>query len=330
MKDYYSIPNRLSNSAIGWFLISPKYFKAKLDGLIEDEKVSYMERGQRIHMYLLEPSEFEKQYMISDMEIPKSEQERKFCLEYISSTKKTNGEKALEAYTASYAVTGLKPEIIADKGLEKINKLNKYIKFLKSGKTPDHLISTSEYKSYQDIESLVRQHKKAKDLIYPIDDPLLEPIEVLTELPILWEHEANQMKVPCKGLLDRVIIDHGSRAIKLVDLKTTTSLGEFAETSFTKYDYGRQLAWYREALTDYINSRVDSEIVGKYKFETYIVAVSTDRKIQGVEVFKISDSTLDSRDEFIKLIVDEISWHWSNNEWEHPRAYYESEGVIEI
>jgi hypothetical protein len=335
MKDYYKIDDRVSNSSLGWFQISPKFFKAKLDGL-EEESKSYFERGQRIHMYLLEPEEFHLNYVISNMEIPKSDNERKFCYDYIMSEGSTNGEKALDAYVKNYAVTGTNPEIIAAKGLDKVRKLDDYIEFLKSKKPQESLIKIKEFEWYVQIDHLVKRPKKANELIYPRWDPLLNVdsnVEVLTEFMILFDYSARHhgIKMPCKALLDRVIIDHNNKVIKLVDLKTTRSLGEFPRKSFIEYDYGRQLSWYEQALDQYVEKRVDAEIVRNYKREAYIVAVSTDPQVPGVEVFKVEKEVLQERAKFIDQLIEQIAWHWTKDEWEHPREYYESaEGVITI
>ena len=56
-KGYYD-ELKVSNSSLSWFQQSPKYFKLMLDGDIKQESKPYFEKGQMIHMYLLEPEEY--------------------------------------------------------------------------------------------------------------------------------------------------------------------------------------------------------------------------------------------------------------------------------
>jgi hypothetical protein len=101
-----------------------------LDGEIEQEKKRYFEVGQKIHMFLLEHEEFWKNYICLDFELPKSEQEKQFCTDFINSKQKTKELKAFEAYKKSYSVSGARDEAIAYKGIEKHKKLTPYIKYL--------------------------------------------------------------------------------------------------------------------------------------------------------------------------------------------------------
>jgi hypothetical protein len=334
MKEYYNDNTRVSNSSLSWFLTSPKYFKAMLDGDIEQEEQSYFKRGQKIHMYLLEPKEFFKHYTVTDIETPKSENERQFCLDFIASNGATDGEKALEAYKKNYSYTGYSPELLAAKGLDKVKKLKRYINHtseLLSGRGTE-IIRPAEREWFENIAKSVKQHKKANELIYPVDDPLTTSIEVLTEFRIDWdfEHSYHGINLPCKGLIDRFIIDHDNKTIKLVDLKTTSTLGEFANGSFVKYNYGRQLTWYWDAINNYILNRPDKDTLMSYARETYIVGVSTDRKLCQTEVFRINDDVLIKNKEIIREIVEKLSWHWVNDQWEHSREYYEGDGTINI
>ncbi len=51
--------------------------------------------------------------------------------------------------------------------------------------------------------------------------------------------ELGDKEIPCKSLLDRVKFDVKNKKVYLIDLKTTSDIGNFKE-SFDKYTYGIQ------------------------------------------------------------------------------------------
>ena len=57
---YYEDKSRINNTAIGWFLFGgPSYFRKKMSGEIPDEESRAMSKGTMIHMWLLQPDEFQ-------------------------------------------------------------------------------------------------------------------------------------------------------------------------------------------------------------------------------------------------------------------------------
>jgi hypothetical protein len=76
-KQYYK-EKRISSSSLKYFDQSPLTFKRFLDQEIEQEEKSYLTKGKQIHMAILEPELFRKNYTHLKFETPKSEQQKQF------------------------------------------------------------------------------------------------------------------------------------------------------------------------------------------------------------------------------------------------------------
>ena len=77
---YYEDRTRISNSNIGWFLNKgPAFLYKMLTDPPPEEKNPVLERGTMIHEYLLQPEEFQKDYVVWSKSRPFSAQQEKFC-----------------------------------------------------------------------------------------------------------------------------------------------------------------------------------------------------------------------------------------------------------
>ncbi len=319
---YYDDNSRLSNSALGWFLNSPRYYRDRLDGKIKSETTPAMENGTMTHMYLLEPTEFNKNYKILDFQTPTSAQQKQFCLDYVNSKAEKAILKASEAFKLNYSTTGRKEEESAAKGLEMALKLKSYIKWLRSNENGIKTMTWAKLNALKNIKDNVRLHKKANELLFKTENS--PEIISHNEFHINWEMTVKPgTKIDCKSLIDRLIIDHENKKVTLCDIKTTMSLAEFGK-SFSGYDYGRQMAFYWGAIYWYFENELKLNI-HDYTHETVIIAIQNSDG--AVKVFNVPDSIIESKITQIKQIVTEIDWHNTNNQWDYTREYYEGDGV---
>lgn len=321
-KEYYLDKSRINNSAIGWFLISPKYYRDKLDRNIDELSTSYTDEGTRTHMYILENDEFNNIYkVVKDYKKPASTQQKLFCDMYLASTAKTVKLKALEAYKASYSNILKDDEKNAKKALELAVSLKQYLKNVES---TQNLITEDDSTKLQQIKENLTNHKLANVLLFNDNNWLHDPnIFTSNEFQINWDYKVNETDtVNCKSLIDRLIIDHTNKTIKLIDLKTTSSY-DF-KNSFDKYDYARQLAFYWMAITHYFLNTFKDKNISEYKNESYIITVSTIDT--SVHVFKIKDDILLEKSMIISQILENINWHMKTNNWDYTREYYLGDG----
>jgi hypothetical protein len=327
---YYSDQSRVSNSSLGWFLQSPRYFRDMLDGKIKNEPTSAMENGTMTHTYLIQPKEFKETYKILDFAVPTSAQQKQFAQDYIDSKATSAILKAVEAFKSNYVTTKSTEEDIATKGLEMALKLKPYIKWLRSNSTGIKTMTWSKLNTLKTTKENVQLHKLANELLFKSDNS--SGVEAYNEFHINWEitpiaerfrsDSEPRRKIACKSLIDRLIIDHDNKVIKLVDIKTTVSIPDFKD-SFKKYDYGRQMAFYWAAIYWYFTNELKLNIE-EYSNETYIVAIQNTNG--DCKVFKVNDSTITDKTLQITKIITDIDWHMQNNVWDYSREYYEGDG----
>lgn len=324
MKEYYDI-KRVSNSSLSWFQISPKYFKLMFDKEIEEDNKFIYEKGEIVHCFILEPEEFNKNYTFLDYEAPKSQQQKDFCDHVARYKDKLKSNLLLRAYKDVY-VSKEKDEVLLEKAEKLANQFKNYIKSIKIS-TIKTVLSKNMENKLSDIKIKLMEHKTVRDLLYNDKQNIFnndENLIIKNEFPIYWTYPNG---IECKSLLDRIIIDHNSKTIKIIDLKTTNSFGEFKD-KFFEYKYFRQMAYYWLAVKWYFKE-TKIERFDDYKKETYIVAINMKEPTE-IKVYTIKEITLNRGLDEIELTMKQLKWHFDNNLWDYPQVYYDGVGTEEL
>ena len=312
---YYEDLSRISNSNIGWFLNKgPAFLHKMLTDPPEEEKNPVLERGTLIHMYILQPEEFLKTYVVWDKSRPTSAQQEKFC-QALANTLEIEPDKAiLSAYKEAYSTAGKSDDKMLSEGLKIASTLKDYIDYLKDPERKQ-MINPWDYQMLKKIRNNIEAHKLAKRIIYGKEDCINHH-----EFHINWSWCGS---IDCKSLLDGLKIDILTKTVTIYDLKTTAKLWHF-EDSMEMYDYCRQLCYYTMAVEWYLINEM-KEHPEEWKFEYYIIGIDTTGS-NDIRVFKIELSDVESRREVIRTALKDIIWHQSNNKWDHSREYYEGDG----
>lgn len=321
---YYEDLTRISNSNIGWFLKKgPKYLKEMLDGK-EGLKASFLDKGTMIHEYILQPEEFWKDYIILDFAVPKVKQQ-KDLLEFYANAKivdplASEDDILLMSYNSAYSNNKSIDKRIQE-AKELVELYQNYIEYFKN-KDSKKVISFADLNMLKTIKKNMEDHKKANELLFNYP----ETFEVHNEFHINWEYpNASSLgDLPCKSLLDRVMIDHTNKKIILVDIKTTADVYNFKH-SVEEFDYCRQLAYYWLAIHWYFKNELKLNIE-EYEYETYIIAVQSHDGYE-VRVFKFNPKTVEERLVAIDYAIKRIAWHKDNNLWNHMKEYYDEDGA---
>lgn len=321
---YYEDLTRISNSNIGWFLKKgPRYLKEMLDGK-EGLKASFLDKGTMIHEYILQPKEFWEDYIILDFAVPKVKQQ-KDLLEFYSTARlvdpfASEDDILLMSYEAAYNNTKSKEKKIQE-AKELVELYQNYIEYFRN-KDSKKVISFADLNMLKEIKKNMEDHKKANELLFNYP----ETFEVHNEFHINWEYpNASSLgDLPCKSLLDRVMIDHTNKKIILVDIKTTADVYNFKH-SVEEFDYCRQLAYYWLAIHWYFKNELKLNIE-EYEYETYIVAVQSHDGYE-VRVFKFNSKAIEERLITIDYAIKRIAWHKDNNLWDHMKEYYDEDGA---
>ena len=321
---YYEDFTRISNSNIGWFLNKgPAYLHKKLSGQLEDETSPSMTKGTMIHEYLLQPEEFQKDYVVWDKSRPSSVNEEKFCQALADSLEIEPNKSLLNAYKAAYSTSGKSDDKILSEATKKASTLKEYIEFLKS-RDQREMITPYSVTQLMKIKENISNHKAACKLLLPADNK-----NVFHEFHINWEYISSkyndiEFTCPCKSLLDSVTFDYDNKKVILMDLKTTSHLHNFAD-AVNMYDYTRQLYFYTKALKWYITNELHED-GDTWRFEWYIIAI--DSFTSDIRVFTFSYAQVYGENvEKVRNAIRDIVWHKDNDLWEHSRAYYEGNGI---
>ena len=306
-----------------------------------------------IHEYILQPEEFQKDYVVWDKSRPSSAQQEKFCQALASSLEIEPNRAILSAYKDAYSTAGKSEDKMLSEGLKIASTLKDYIDFLKAN-DGRIMITPSEYKMLEKIKQNVQSHKLAANIIWPrnsrvrgldIDefipvtgDSGISPIQDYHEFHINWEWIydppgkalAGDMNVPdhkvtvkCKSLLDGLTLDFKNKKVIIYDLKTTAKLWHF-EDSIEMYDYCRQLQFYTRAVRWYLKNELEED-PSNWTFMYYIIGIDTTGSNE-IRVFNVEKYMVDSRLTTVTLALCEIAWHQEHNLWEHSREYYEGDG----
>lgn len=321
---YYEDLTRISNSNIGWFLKKgPKYLKEMLDGK-EGLKASFLDKGTMIHEYILQPEEFWKDYIILDFAVPKVKQQ-KDLLEFYANAKMVDplaseDDILLMSYNSAYSNNKSIDKRIQE-ARELVETYQNYIEYFRN-KDSKKVISFADLNMLKTIKKNMEDHKKANELLFKYP----ETFEVHNEFHINWEYpNASTLgDLPCKSLLDRVMIDHTNKKIILVDIKTTADVYNFKH-SIEEFDYCRQLAYYWLAIHWYFKNELKLNIE-EYEYETYIIAVQSHDGYE-VRVFKFNSKAIEERLVTIDYAIKRIAWHKNNNLWDHMKEYYDEDGA---
>ena len=333
---YYEDLTRISNSNIGWFLQKgPAYLHKMLTDPPPEEKNPVLERGTMIHEFILQPEEFQKDYVIWDKSRPSSAQQEKFCQALASSLEIEPNRAILSAYKQAYSTAGRSEDKMLSEGLKIASTLKEYIDFLKSD-DKRIMISHWDYKMLDTIKQNIKSHKLAWWIIdAPMRAAELTDLEAHHEFHINWWFTTREIKevqdglltypvrVQCKSLLDGLTLDFKNKKATIYDLKTTAKLWHF-EDSIDMYDYCRQLAYYTMAVKWYLSVECEEDSE-KWEFKYYIIGIDTTGSYE-IRVFKVEPYMVESRYSIIQSALTEIAWHQTNNKWDHSREYYEGDG----
>lgn len=316
---YYQDLTRISNSNIGWFLNKgPTYLHKMLTDPPEEEKNATLERGTMIHEYLLQPEEFQKDYVVWTDSKPVSAQQETFCRELADTLEIEPNKAILSAYKKAYSTRGKTDDLMLSDGQEMTLKLAKYIDFLKSRDTRK-MISVWDAKTLEKIKQNMTSHKLANKLLKH-EFNVAQEFELHHEFHINWEFN----DVHCKSLLDSVALDFKNKVCTIMDLKTTQKLWHFEE-SMNTYDYLRQLCYYTMAVKWYLSEELKEDDT-EWKFEWYIIGIDTTGTNE-IRVFEFTEDQVWSRYDTIVNALEDISWHQNNDKWDHSKEYYIGNGA---
>jgi hypothetical protein len=300
---------------------------------VPEEKSQALERGTMIHEFILQPEEFQKDYVVWSKSRPSSSQQEKFCQALAFSTEIEPNRAILSAYKEAYSTAGKSDDKMLSEGLKIASTLKDYIDFLKAN-DGRIMISPWDVKMLEKIKHNIQSHKLAHSIVWPLGHRQYGNSEYAGttdgstgythyhEFHINWEFYG-EMPIACKSLLDGLTLDFKNKKVIIYDLKTTQKLWHF-EDSIEQYDYCRQLMYYTMAAEWYLKYELGEDLKD-WSHEWYIIGIDTTGSNE-IRVFKFIKDQIYPHVDTIEYALEHIAWHQSTGKWEHSREYYEGDG----
>lgn len=325
--EYKQLPG-MNQSLLKQILKSPQAFKNLQDNMYEESNNDSFRFGTLVDIMLTEPNTDINTLFVIQPDIVIPDSVRPILDEAVK--RKHSGDDTLLEIADNIVIdgkTGYCTKMKNETRLAriKVNRWEEYINFkiASEGKT---IITQDEYNkalmckmSVKSNEYLAKYFTSQKD------------IEIIYKCVI-----QNTVKdIDFKYELDMVVINHISKTIYPIDIKTIgTSVYQFP-SNFWKYRYDFQGAIYYNACYDKFKDLVEKG----YSINNFRYIVCEKNSINKPMLYQMSDNTLKLglkggiKSEWVHEGVSEAikryKWHESNNKWEYPMEYYIN-GFIEI
>ena len=317
----------VSNSGLAALSVSPRVYRNYKDR-VETATASYFNLGSAIHCKVLEPTEFDDRYIVSDITAPGGMYAT--FIDVLFRTRCKKGEYgALEHanwIATAHREAGFKWSV--DKVWKKFESDPELSGYYKDLLKTDGLIMLSgqDEKAMEACVKGIQSHERAAELTYGY---VLS--DCRNEMEVIWKHPKHPW-FKMKSIFDRVVIDETTKTAILVDLKTTSKPVSSFVHSYRKFKYHRQMALYHLGLQWYFENNFTMSDGSKpnmdeWTFEIYIVATQTNGW-GDTAVYTPSEADLKKGLADADKLLDRMKYHFEHDVWDHPMEYYTNNGVV--
>lgn len=324
-KFYNGEKKYFSYSAINKLLYSPKlFFDHYILNLKEDKMDPHLLAGRVLHCLLLEPENFDDNFLILPDKLPTGN--NKTIVEDMYKLYKDN----LDLYDGA-TLDSFETQI-----LDYLLNINLH-QSLKTDEQRLAKVLTDQNKDYFDFlvkaegstvvdvdmkkqcEETVEIIKKHEDVMNLMQIGSSNP-DLIVKNEIMLQHDLGNYGFGLKGVIDNVVIDPKNKLVFINDLKTTNkNLQDFPET-VDYYNYWMQAVIYKKLVQqtiwekEYSNSLHQFDV---YDYNFIITFVVVD-KFNQIYPFQVSQNTLEQWESKFKSILGQVSYHYDNCDYGLP------------
>jgi len=311
-EEFYNKDYNFSYSSLNKLLFSPKLFY--IDYILKERELKtdkHLIEGKLLHLMLLQPEKLHEEFSIVPSKIP-SDNVRKVLNDlkrYNNPNMSELDNEILKALEDHNLYQSFKDDA---KRLGKIQTTEnaEYFQFLlESGK--DIIDNDMLAKATERVE-ILRANKNVMSLMeHTVTDFEMDPVEVHNEKYL--KCELLNYKFGLQGYIDRYIIDHDSKEITIVDLKTTAKgLEKFAETvDYYKY-------WMQAVIYSVLVIKNSEDKVQDYKINFKFAVIDN---YDQVYVFDVSDETMREWNNAFVEILDIADYHYTERNYSLPYEF---------
>jgi hypothetical protein len=324
--EFFSQPFMMSYSGLNKLLFSPVLFHQHYILKQRDDVVDKpMVEGKLLHCLLLNPEEFEKEFVLMSSDMP-SDGPRK-VLDKIYEIMKANGKSEMDGTFVEHILDVLKEQNLYqslktdDQRIDKMTteKNIKYLdyKFQAEKKT---VVDQDMYDFAKNTVDTIKSNSKIMDIMGFNQDSLTTNIKQYNELDLVCL-EFEDYFFGIRGIIDNLVVDHDAKVIRVNDLKKTSkSIGQFEE-SIDYYNYWMQAALYR-LLVNHIK---ETTFGVDYPVEFRFIVVDPYMQVAPV---RISEDTQKYWALELEDKLEQANYHFKERDFSLPYEFLKGEYVI--
>lgn len=319
--------HRVSISSLNLLAFSPvNYVKHILEP--EDGDTNYFRKGSMLDCLLTEPNEFNNRYAISRI-TPPGGMLGEFIKVYLHLIDRDAALSEDTIRRAAYADSGFKIKYESVIKKFEAQEIQNYIKFAleSKGKT---IVSEEEHtEAINMYNKLLRDPHIQKYLVTLPSNPLIDDCN---QLKIEWKIEVEGKIYDCISILDKVLVDHNSKTIIPIDIKSTGKNVYSFSSSYIKYGYFRQAAFYLEAIKYWAKENEWED----YTIEPFRFIVVETHTTNKPLIYKVSASDINVGafgGEKVKgfwQLLSQLKFHQDNMLWDSTPEVYKNEGELTL
>jgi hypothetical protein len=311
--DFYSKKFYFSYSSLNKLLWNPVVFQQLYIAGIKEEKIeSHLVNGKLIHVLLLEPEEFDNQFIISLDNLPTGS--LRILLDILFKNYYNSSTQELKEYETEIlkvmAQINYYQSLKTDKQrLEKIitEESKNYWDFLKR-KNNKIIVDQTTYAFCKNAVDIVKLNSKVCGLI-GCNTTEFDNKEVFNELPLKIDIE--NLPFGLKGIIDNLVIDHDKKIIFINDIKTTSKeLKDFKET-VEFYSYWLQASIYIQLVNGVYSDLLDQGYGITFHF------ITIDSSYQSY-AFPLSAETVYNWQNRLNDSLNKALWHYEKKSFDLP------------
>jgi hypothetical protein len=317
LEQFYKSDFYFSYSSINKLLYSPAaFYKHYILNQREDSVDAHLVAGKVVHCLLLEPKNFDKEFIVIPSNLPKDNNRLLVDEVFKVYQSQPDTDLTLADFPDSIITVllgiNLHQSLKTDEGriAKMVTEQNtQYFEFLKvkQGKT---IVDQSTLDTAKESVELLRQHATVRSLMQ-LDSDIDENIKIYNEEGV--QVSSSKYKFGFKGILDNVVMDYNTKTLFINDLKTTGKAIQDFPDSVQYFKYWIQAVMYKQlSLGKYLKDLPD-----KLDWKVVITFIVIDRA-NLIYPFQVSDETLKVWEEEFKKILTVVDYHYTNKDFTLP------------
>lgn len=300
-----------SYSSLNRMVFSPQLFYK--DYILKDREIrtdKHLIQGKLIHLLLLQPEEFDKNFVLVPSKLP-SDSLRKVLKNITLYTdvlelRLVDDKVILDSLKEANLYQSLK---VDEKRLIKVRtpECEDYYRFTCT--TNKDVIDEETYEKCKRSVELIKDNESISKLLdRETTDFEMDALEIYNEA--FLKCTLNDYNFGLHGYIDRYMIDHESKTITIIDIKTTgKTVTDFPET-VEFYNYWMQAAVYINLVIKNVDEKVQN-----YTINFNFIVID---KYNQIYNFPVSKSTMNKWGLGLKGILDMADYHIKENRYDLP------------